>query len=258
MKFKVLTNFIKAKIRISRYRKTNNIQIPDSILGHVKLKLNGNNNNIIIESQKINGMINIKIHGDNNTVKIAEGFRLSKGLNILIGHNHPCFGKVNHSDFIISKGTSMESVSYTTFNSNSYCKIGENCMFAYNITLFNTDAHPIFDLNTKKIINFVRGIEIGNHCWIGANVSILKNSMVPDGSIIGWGSVYTGRKNSKPNCVYAGNPAKVVREGVDWERNGSKVGYIANSRERREREDLGKLQDLQHRNSGSIKYKVNS
>ena len=236
MKFKVLINFIKAKIRNSRYKKTNNIQIPDSILGHVKLKLNGNNNNIIIEPQKIDGMINIKIHGDNNTVKIAEGFRLSEGLNILIGHKHPCFGKVNHSDFIINKGTSMESVSYVAWNSNTFCKIGENCMFAYNITLFNTDAHPIFDLNTKKIINFVRGIEIGNHCWIGANVSILKNSIVPDGSIIGWGSVYTGRKNSKPNCVYAGNPAKVVREGVTWDNDGASAGYITNRERERERE----------------------
>ena len=105
--------------------------------------------------------------------------------------------------------------------------LADDCMFSSNIKLYNTDAHPIFDKNTEEIINKVKGIKIGRHSWIGYGVSILKNSIVPDNSIIGWQSVFTGVK-TKPYCAFAGNPAKCVKENVTWDTNGAKAGYIDN------------------------------
>ncbi len=214
--------------KISRIAKDNNIQIPTTDLKYVKLKVNGINNTVIIEGIKTHkGKISINIFGDNNSVIIKDGFSISNKLNILIGQKHPNFGKVTNSKFFIDESTSIEQARYVTFNSNTYCNIGKRCMFAYNIVIFNTDAHPIFDKETGEIINKVKGVKIGNHCWIGANSTILKNTELADNCIVGMGSVVSG-KHLTPNCAIAGNPARKVKENISWDSNGSKFGYIEN------------------------------
>jgi acetyltransferase-like isoleucine patch superfamily enzyme len=52
------------------------------------------------------------------------------------------------------------------------------------------------------------GIIIGNDVWIGCNSIIVDGVQIADGTVIGAGSVVT--KNTKPNGVYVGNPAKLL------------------------------------------------
>ena len=92
--------------------------------------------------------------------------------------------------------------------------------------MFNTDAHPIFDAETNELINKVKGMNGGNHVWLGMNSTVLKNSFVPDNSVVGWGSVYSKNKETRTNCAFAGNPAKIVKENINWDKKGAKCGYI--------------------------------
>lgn len=71
-------------------------------------------------------------------------------------------------------------------------------------------------------------IHIGNHVWVGAYASIMKNVYIADDCIVGWGSVVSGKFDTS-NCVLAGNPAKLVRQGITWEANGAQCGYIENT-----------------------------
>lgn len=52
-------------------------------------------------------------------------------------------------------------------------------------------------------------ITIGEDCWLCGNVIVLPGVTIGNGSIIGAGSVVT--KDVPPNCVVAGNPAKIIR-----------------------------------------------
>ncbi len=211
--------------------KKNNIQINEKIKKNINLNICGENNSIIIKSESINGKIDINIYGDNNFIFIDNNVYLSVSISIFMGQNHPYFGKIYNSSFEILKDTSIEQMSYVTYNSNTYCKIGEDCMLSYGITIYNTDAHPIFDKDTKQLINRAKGIEIGKHSWICQGVTILKNSTIPNNSIVGCNAVFSGRKDD-PYCAYAGNPAKVVKSNVIWDRNGKDCGYIDNEQER--------------------------
>ena len=207
---------------------SNDISVPKSIANKIKFNVDGKNNRIIFKPQKLIGNISINIFGDNNEVIFEEGFYLSSSLNIIIGQNHHNFGKVYNSKFFIGKNTTVESLNYITFNSNTYCNIEENCMLSYGITLYNTDGHPIFDKDTRKIINKIKGITIGKHSWIGMNATILKNSFVPPNSIIGCNTVFSGGGKTHSYCAFAGNPARIVKENVDWDANGNICGYINN------------------------------
>ena len=51
-------------------------------------------------------------------------------------------------------------------------------------------------------------VEIGDHCFIGADTTILPNVRIGEWSIVGAGSLVT--KDIPPHCVAAGNPARVI------------------------------------------------
>ena len=54
---------------------------------------------------------------------------------------------------------------------------------------------------------------IGENCWIGRNVSIMKGVHIGDNTVIAANSVVT--KDIPANCIAAGNPAKVVKTEIE-------------------------------------------
>jgi acetyltransferase-like isoleucine patch superfamily enzyme len=58
-------------------------------------------------------------------------------------------------------------------------------------------------------------IHIGNHVWIGMNVTILKGVQIGDGAIIAAGAVVT--RNIPARCLAGGVPARVLKENITWE-----------------------------------------
>ena len=220
--------------RLSTY---NYIEIADIDKRNVSLGIQGKNNRVIIRklAEGCPGIITISLSGSNCTIILDEGIWVSQSLNILAGQIHSNFGSIQNTTITIGKNTSFESCSIISYNSNASVEIGERCMFAYGITVFHTDAHPIYDIESQNIINKVGILKIGEHCWIGANSTILKNVELAHDTIVGWGSVVS--KNfympqtecPPPNCAIAGNPAKCVKTGIVWDSNGSN-GYIQNIR----------------------------
>lgn len=98
--------------------------------------------------------------------------------------------------------------------------IGKDCMFSYDISIRGDDGHSIFDILDRKNINSTdaicreRGIVIGNHVWVGERATILYNTEIGDGSIVGAMSLVKGKIPN--NCTAAGIPAKILRRDVAW------------------------------------------
>lgn len=59
---------------------------------------------------------------------------------------------------------------------------------------------------------------IGKRCFIGAMAVILPGITIGDNCIVGSGSVVT--KDVPAGCVVAGNPARILREGIKTSRFG--------------------------------------
>jgi acetyltransferase-like isoleucine patch superfamily enzyme len=55
-----------------------------------------------------------------------------------------------------------------------------------------------------------KGIQIGQNCWIGAKVTILDGVTIGNNCVIAAGSIVT--KSAEANSVYAGVPAKKIRD----------------------------------------------
>lgn len=202
----------------------NIVDIPK--IGKIKVDICGDNNRVCIkDGSNIVGNLNIHIFGDNNIIEIGSPFYLSDKLNILLGQNHPNFGNCSNCEVKIGSGTSFEEAEMIMYNCNSRILIGENCMFAGGIELYHTDAHPVFEVESGRIINKVKDMVIGDHCWIGMDACLLKNVHLPDDTIVGRRALVCSSFEEK-NTAIGGNPAKVIKHNVSWAPRAD--GYIEN------------------------------
>ena len=72
------------------------------------------------------------------------------------------------------KNIIIENAHITVTEPNFKVKIGEDCMFAYDIDIRTGDSHSIIDKNSGKRINYAQDISIGNHVWLASHCRILK------------------------------------------------------------------------------------
>lgn len=215
---------------ISRLSKNNLIDINREDYPRVKLRIAGSGNTIRVSRLMAGkGVLNVVIVGSGCTVEIGDGLAIENSLKIFIGNTHPDFGPVKDVRVSIGKNTAFNGdATIMTYNSHAAVEIGDKCLFGAGVVMYQTDGHPIYDLETGRITNRVKTLHIGNHVWTGSRTTYLKNSFVADDSIVGFGSVVT-RRFPDSNVVISGNPAACVRTGVEWK--SCDPAYIANERD---------------------------
>lgn len=156
-------------------------------------------------------------------VKISEcQIEIGRNAALTIGDGVTISGKITvglNSRIHIGSGLSVTGNIVLRAVESTTIDIGDDCLFGSDIIIRTSDGHPVYDAATGERINLSRSITIGRHVWIADRAVILKGADIGDASIVGVGSVLT-RPIGK-NCVAAGNPAKVVRTGITWERSPS-------------------------------------
>lgn len=93
--------------------------------------------------------------------------------------------------------------------------IGEHVFIGPNVSIY-TAGHPIHPLSRDSGYEYGIPISIGDHVWIGGSAVILPGVTIGKNTVIGAGSVVT--KDIPENVVAVGNPCGVVREITDDDR----------------------------------------
>ena len=86
-------------------------------------------------------------------------------------------------------------------------RIGDNCMFAANVIISDSDWHGIY--NRIRPFRCTKPVVIENNVWLGERVIVTKGVTIGENSVVGSGSVVT--KSIPPNSVTAGNPARIIK-----------------------------------------------
>jgi acetyltransferase-like isoleucine patch superfamily enzyme len=117
-------------------------------------------------------------------------------------------------------------------------RIGSDVLIAWGCTIVDHNSHSIIwserQTDVKRWRDGLLGnidktatnknwdvvpmgpIQIEDKAWVGFNSIILKNVIIGEGAVIGAGSVVT--KSVPPWCIVAGNPAHIIREMAEHER----------------------------------------
>lgn len=105
-------------------------------------------------------------------------------------------------------------------------KIGNNCRISWRAQLDKSInpqgihiGNDVWILSEAIILahDYCRNIKddvvIGNNCVIGVRAIIMPGVTIGDHTIVGTGSIVT--KSFPNNCIIAGNPAKILKEGIN-------------------------------------------
>lgn len=187
---------------------------------------------VILLKRKKNNLFkkaNIDKEQDSSFCKRSSCINLIDGStpnDIVIGKKVWMWGHLNsQSGGKIAIGDYSQICSGSTVNAVECISIGKYTMISINVNISDNNNHPI----SPKFRNYMRQcgdyesclwkhsthapIVIGENCWIGRNVSIMKGVTIGDNSVIAANSVVT--KSIPANCIAAGNPAKVVKTNIE-------------------------------------------
>ncbi|REA64482.1 acyltransferase [Dyadobacter luteus] len=130
-----------------------------------------------------------------------------KGANLSIGKNCRIRSKVWQRF-----GSNINIGAYTNINEGSELRademinIGSYCMISYNCMIWDTNTHNIYSDERRRELTeqffpsfgyeyekpVTSPVHIGNDCWIGREVCILKGSKIGNSVIVGFRTLITG------------------------------------------------------------------
>jgi acetyltransferase-like isoleucine patch superfamily enzyme len=127
--------------------------------------------------------------------------RLSGVRNLLVSLKRAFYVRVLKMDLHPTVQLSLSAKPDRTFPRGVH--VGEYSYLAFNVRVLTHDRTRGLYLHTR----------IGKNCFIGGESIILPGVTIGDGSVVGAGSVVT--KDVPPASIAAGNPAKIIRTGIE-------------------------------------------
>lgn len=195
------------------------IKLPIFVSCYTKIK-GANKKNFICNFDEVSfGMCRIGISG-------SETGLLIKKKSLLYIHNN---GKiVLNGSVALSRGIYLEAnggvITFgnnTKMNTGCYIEaekssitIGNDCSFGWNCVLKNCDGH--FIIENGKTLDNSSDIVVGNHCWVCSEASILKGGYLGNNCVLAYKSILTKKISDNEGCLYAGSPAKIIKENINW------------------------------------------
>jgi acetyltransferase-like isoleucine patch superfamily enzyme len=193
-----------------------------------RLAITGMGNRVAADGAALSH-VSIRIEGDDNTIAIADGAMLVRcrirmkgsGHRLAIGARcHLVDAELAFEDagctITIGDGTTMEGGHLAAVEPGSAVTLGQDCMLSDGIDIRTSDSHALIDAASGQRINPPGEVRVGDHVWLGTQVTVLKGVSIGEHAVIGARSVVTA--DVPPGCVAAGVPARVLREGVTWRR----------------------------------------
>lgn len=89
--------------------------------------------------------------------------------------------------------------------------IGNETIIGWDTLIMDSDSHSIIE--NGVVINQNCKIVIEDNCWICCRCMLLKGAVLPFGSVLAAGSIYTKNNNTFNNSIYVNN--KCVRENIE-------------------------------------------
>src|SRR5262245_23877993 len=169
----------------------------------INLWFNGCTGSRVFLGEGLRGDVRMSIHGDGSLVYVGNRCDL-RGLEIR---------SYQRGDVIVI-GNEVTTVGTNTWISGKNAGdarpaiiIGDDCMFAYDNVLRNTDAHPIFDQGDLEVNGPTSAIVIEPHVWLNDRAAVLKDVTVGACSVVGFGAVVT--RDVTRFAIAGGEPSTV-------------------------------------------------
>lgn len=190
-----------------QYPRSNKIYLSESLResGNGAFEIFGKNNVIEILNPIACAHLYIKITGD-NSIKINHNCVLN-GVNIHL---------LQPGSLDIGEGTGFNGHSNIHMHESAKITIGRHCLIAAGTNFASSHVHKIVDAATGERLNPPGDITLEDHVWSAGSVHFWGGSYIGRDSVVGQGTMVS-RKKFPPNSLIVGTPARIAREGINWE-----------------------------------------
>jgi len=204
-------------------------QVRRRLAGGLRTSAQGDGNTLDIAGSARLRNVAIRFEGSDNRVVVAPGVRL-RGVSLLLKGSRQTIrieedAKIDDDSHLIARdddsrievgpATTVERARLIALG-GTRVRLGADCMLAYDVELRSGDSHSVLDAASGERLNPAADIEVADHVWLGARVTVLKGSRIGSDSVVGCGSIVRG--DFEPGVALAGVPARVVRRGITWSR----------------------------------------
>lgn len=110
-------------------------------------------------------------------------------------------------------GDRFSCTATSTFICQESLEIGDRCSVSWDSLVMDSDFHSINGEPANS------PVVIGDDVWVGCRATILKGSVIPNGSIVAAGAVLSKRLNEE-RAVYGGTN-KLLKRDVTWSKRPS-------------------------------------
>lgn len=174
---------------------------------------------ITIDSEVIaTGMIKIGAQGSEMFPTLPCIIDIQKGSSVTF-----------HGQATIGSGSLLRVEQGGYFSMGHRCRIGARCKLfctkrillgseidiSWESQIFDTNFHYMQNTSTGEVIEPNGEIFVGDNCWIGNRVNIMRGAVIPDNSIVASNSLVNKNWSKiEPYSMLAGSPAKVVKTNI--------------------------------------------
>ena len=140
-------------------------------------------------------------------------------VDLVVGRSKRLFCKFGlGQDSIVRVGDDTTSSGFTVSCQSGRVSIGRDCQTAGESMIMGAAHHGIVDLSSgqPELVAQQPDVRVGDHVWLGYRCYVGGRARIGDGCIVAAQASVVAPM--PPNCLIAGNPARVRRRNVGWSR----------------------------------------
>ncbi len=156
--------------------------------------------------------------GERTSIGMGSRIRCEDGCIVSIGRNCQLLkGKlVSRNKVEIGDDCVINEGFVIICEENTEITIGNRCLLSSDVHMRSGNGHSLFLLKEQENISQkAKHIIIGDHVWIGQDVTILYNTKLGDNCVVGAKSLV--KREHADGCLLYGVPAQTRQTGVNWD-----------------------------------------
>ena len=167
---------------------------------------------VIIESSAIKrGMIRLgfnitNTYPDNGISWLNEGTIIFKGETVIGSDSYIVVRPTGKVEF----GEDFASTAALKLVSCVGIQFGKGSLLGWDVTIMDTNFHPLYDTTNKQFKKSYGKISIGDYNWFSTQCMIMHSVVTPEHCVFGARSILTRSGQFESYCVHGGNPLHVL------------------------------------------------